>query len=48
MYEDLPLLLSKYFVFDNFSFNSNIKDIFYHLDENLKNFRFDEIILIKK
>ena len=26
-----------------FSFNSNIKDIFYHLDENLKNFRFDQI-----
>ena len=26
-----------------FPFNSNIKDIFYHLDENLKNFRFDQI-----
>jgi len=26
-----------------FSFNSNIKDIFHHLDENLKNFRFDHI-----
>lgn len=26
-----------------FSFNSNIKDIFHYLEENLKNFRFDQI-----